>query len=165
MPSEEMIPATRPSPTLRATTYSMSGPGVTLSARAAVMKSSSVLVSGRLMRLSLRDDFHIAQLALTNRRVVAEDCADEVAPPGVLRVAVAIAIELRPRAIMNRLRALDRLGRLDALAPHPPAADVGMQHFVGPVIVVEVCGQRVARGFSGLLLEPLAGVGRHEALL
>src|SRR5687767_5082964 len=122
----------------------MSGPGVTLSASAAIMKSRSVFVSGRLMRSSLRDHLHVAKLALPHRGIVAEHGTDEVPPPQRLRIPAAIAIELRPGSFMDRLRALDRLGGLDSLASHPAAADLRMENLIRPIVVVEVRREGIA---------------------
>src|SRR5687767_163113 len=116
----------------------MSGPGVTLSASAAVMKSSRVFVSGRLMRRSLRDDLHVAELTLSHGGVVAERRANEVGPPQRLRIAIPIAIELRPGALVKRLRPVDRVGGLYAFPSHPPSPDLRVKHFVGPVVIVEM---------------------------
>src|SRR5688500_5755327 len=124
----------------------MSGPGVTLSASAAVMKSSSVPVSGSIA-LSLPDRLHIAKGGLVDRAVVSAPAAHDRTPPPGLRIAVAVALELGPGSLVNGLCALDGICRQNAFLSRPSPADLRMQHLIGPVVVVKVRGQRVPRFF------------------
>src|SRR6185436_10101589 len=59
---------------------------------------------------------------------------------------------------------LDGFPRIGELLEIPVPANLGVQDFVGPVVVLEEGAQGVFGGQSGFPLEPFAGLG-HEALL
>ena len=66
---------------------------------------------------------------------------------------------------MNLLSAPDCLVTRDPVASERVPADLRVEHFVRPVVIMEVRREIVTGSDSGLVLEPLSRFGGHQGLL
>ena len=69
----------------------------------------------------------------------AERFPHEFSPPIPLLVQMPVLVERSPRLLVNRLGALAGLVARDPFALEHSAADLRVQHLVGPVVIVNVC--------------------------
>src|SRR5579872_405006 len=99
------------------------------------------------------------------RTLPAERLSHECRPPVALLVEMPVLVEGGPRLLVNRRGALASLVARDPFALEHAAADLRMQNLVGPVVIVKVRRQRVARRDGGLVLVTLTRVRRHQRLL
>src|SRR5919198_1610611 len=95
----------------------------------------------------------------------AKDLADERRPPVVLAIEMLVLFERGPCLFVDAACLVARFVARDPFALEHTPPDLGMEYFVCPIVVMEMCRQRVTGSDGRFVLVALTGFSRHQRLL